>query len=802
MNQRIANLKQHILDLNRGVREKRLYEFVGESLAQTAGEPAQIRRAKAFRNVMERTPQVILPDELICGTMVGQCPLKQDVLTVGQQREQAIACLDAYLEQKKSDNAAHTIAYAEGHIKSFEENFGSKKSRWSLMARVYQDSSIPYDDLQDRIAEMKERYAGELAAYEVGRELERLFKIEYEGDAKRLFDELPYFIGNHISLNYWHVLEVGLAAVRDDVAARGEAAKAAGDAEKAEYYEAALITAEATIAFIHRYAQTARDMAAAPGVTLERAGELTEMAEVLDAVAEAPAGSFREAVQLTWMLHIIANIQGGSALSLARIDQYLWPYYKADLDAGKVDEEAAHELLSCVWLKVNEPRMRTVESATLGGCDRDGNDAANDLTRICLRVTADVRMPYPNIGLRIHESNPDWLYDESIKTTAAGAGQPMMLSDKVWIPSLMKLGFSAEDARDYYNMGCVELEVPGKQPSYGVCDSIAFPVLIEEVMSKYMAGEYKIETFEDYMAAYGAELDAAIEADYRQAVAEKELETGRCFDPYSSLLIDGCIESGRDMLQGGAELAREWSVYAYGIGTAADSLYAVKKVVFEDKAMTLEHLYEVLEADFEGYERERELLAECGQHYGNDQAEVDAVANDVLQRFTGSVDALNERGLGDVFVSTLFGYFFHIYHGEIAKATPNGRKKGEPFSDSMGPSQGMDVCGPTRLLNSVLALDVESITGAFALSFKMSPSFFKDEPGIEATKQLIKTYIDAGGPQIQVYTTNEEDLKDAMVNPDKHRDLIVRVGGYCEFFVDLDRTLQQEIITRTMYGED
>ena len=502
-----------------------------------------------------------------------------------------------------------------------------------------------------------------------------------------------------------------------------------------------------------------------------------------------------------WMLHIIANIQGGSALSLARIDQYLYPFYKKDLENGDITEEFAKDLLSCVWLKVNEPRMRTVESVTLGGIDREGNDAANDLTRICLQVAADVRVPYPNIGLRINKKNPDWLYDESILTTASGAGQPMLLNDEIWIESLKKLGFSQEDANDYYNMGCVELEVPGKQPSYGVCEAIAFPVLIEEVMRKYKEGIYEIHTYDDYFEAYKKELDLAIEADYEEAVGKRNMMKDRCYDPYSSMLIDGCLESGTDMLQGGSELPTEWSVYAYGIGTAADSLYAVKKVVFEDKAMALDHLNDVLDANFEGYEAERRLLSDCGEHYGNDQSGVDEVANQVLDHFTKQVDSLNHRGMGDVFVSTLFGYFFHIYHGEIAKATPNGRKKGEPFSDSMGPSQGKDVNGPTRLLNSVLALDSGKITGAFALSFKMNSSFFSDETGRNAMKDLLKTYIEAGGPQIQVYTTNAEDLKDAMVNPDKHRDLIVRVGGYCEFFVDLDRTLQKEILSRTIYGE-
>ncbi len=799
MNKRIENLKTYIQDLNQGVREKNLYEYVGESLKQTEGEPVQIRRAKAFQNVMERTPQLVFPYELITGTMLGQCPLKKDVLSKEDQKKKAIETMEAYLDEKKRNIAVDEIVYDEEHIKSFEESFQSKKSRWSLMARVYQDSSVPYDDLQDLIAQMKEIYEPQgLEAYEVGRELERAFKIEYEGDNKKRFDDLPYFIGNHISLNYERIIKVGLAATRDRIQNLLDACE---DEKKKEYYQAALITANATIAFIHRYADTVRSLSEDTLITQVRSKELKRMADILDTIAENKASNFYEATQLMWMLHIIANIQGGSALSLARIDQYLYPFYKKDLEKGEITEEFAKDLLSCVWLKVNEPRMRTVESATLGGIDREGNDAANDLTRICLQVAADVKVPYPNIGLRINKKNPDWLYDESILTTASGAGQPMLLNDEIWIESLKKLGFSQEDANDYYNMGCVELEVPGKQPSYGVCEAIAFSVLIEEVMRKYKEGIYQIDTYEDYFEAYKKELDLAIEADYEEAVGKRNMMKDRCYDPYSSMLIDGCLESGTDMLQGGSELPTEWSVYAYGIGTAADSLYAVKKVVFEDKAMTLDHLNDVLDANFEGYEAERRLLADCGEHYGNDQSDVDEVANQVLDHFTKQVDSLNHRGMGDVFVSTLFGYFFHIYHGEIAKATPNGRKKGEPFSDSMGPSQGKDVNGPTRLLNSVLALDSGKITGAFALSFKMNSSFFSDETGRKAMKDLLKTYIEAGGPQIQVYTTNAEDLKDAMVNPDKHRDLIVRVGGYCEFFVDLDRTLQKEILSRTIYGE-
>nr|APO30909.1 PFL2-3: glycyl radical enzyme, PFL2/glycerol dehydratase [uncultured bacterium] len=217
--------------------------------------------------------------------------------------------------------------------------------------------------------------------------------------------------------------------------------------------------------------------------------------------------------------------------------------------------------------------------------------------------------------------------------------------------------------------------------------------------------------------------------------------------------------------------------------------------------MTLEQMKDALEADFEGYEELRAMLDRMTPAYGNGLEEVDSIADKVLTHFSKSVFELNHNSEKDKYVSTLFGYFFHIYHGEIVGATPNGRHKGEPFSDSMGPGQGKDVKGPTRLLHSVIRLNDDYITGGYALNYKLNPAFLNEEKGRQAAISLLKTYIENRGPQIQVYTTNLDDIKDAQVHPEKHRDLIVRVGGYCEFFVNLDRVLQNEIIARTMYGE-
>lgn len=801
MNQRIRNLKENIQKLNdEGVRKTYLYQYVAESLKMTEGEPVQIRRAKAFANVLDRVKQVVLPYETITGTMLGMCPVYEEVMTKEEQEIYADQIIRNYLEKKKQNQDFDgSIQFGEGHAKSFEDEFTSKKSRWSLMSRVHHDASVEFKDLQDLISAMQKKYKDQdIEPYETGRELERAFKIPYSSEMKKAYNDLPWFLGNHLNLNYGKMIGKGFEKLIEEIQ---KYKKETDHPEKEEYYESALIAAEASSRFIRRYAETLRDYPNQCGLSIERRAEIEEMADICEKISCKPAESFREAVQFTWMLHIIANIQGGSALSFARIDQYLYPYYQRDLEAKRVDAQEAKELLSCLWLKVNEPKMRTVQSVTLGGITPDGENAANELTKICLETAGDVKMPYPNVGLRVNPVNPSWIFEEAVKTAKAGCGQPQLLNDEVWIFNMKKLGYSEADANDYYNMGCVEIMVPGKQPNWGVTEAIAFPVLIERIMEKWNNDHRKVETFDDFMKLYFEEMDLAIEGDYREAIEKKKTMKGQCYDPYSSMLIDGCLENGRDMLQGGSECPMHWSVYAYGIGTAADSLCAVKKFIFEEKRVTMEEMYDALKNNFEGYEELQGMLQNKTPAYGNGIAEVDTIADKILGYFTKSVMDLNKKSDGDKFVSTLFGYFFHIYHGEIAGATPDGRRKGEPFSDSMGPNQGRDVKGPTRLMNSVLYLNDDLVTGGYALNFKINPSFLNEEKGRQSVVHLLKAYIENGGPQVQIYTTNMDDLKDAQIHPEKHRDLIVRVGGYCEFFVNLDKVLQTEIIQRTLYGE-
>lgn len=795
MNTRIQNMRESVERLNSaGVRKTLFYQLAYDSLITTRGESIQVRRAKAQAHLLDHAPLAVLPHELIAGSMVGLCPLLENVPSYETQRQKAIQIIENYL--KGTGKSQPTTKADRNSVKTFEADFTTKKSRWALMSRVHHDADITYQNLQKLIADMQAVLADKaIEKYEIGRELERGFKIDYGDGVRAEIDALPWFAANHLSLNYGRIIKQGFTVLLAEI--QEKLNQASTDAQR-EYYACAKVSAEACVRFIKRYAETLRTQS-----KLEQAphkAELLQMADICDKIAREPAGTFREAIQFMWLLHIMASICWGSALSFGRFDQYMVEYYQRDIDSGILTKDEAMELLCCMWLKINEPKMRTVQSLTLGGITPDGDDAVNPLTELCLDVVKEMKLPYPNVGLRINQKNPDWVYDSAVSVIKAGCGQPMIMNDDIWIPNLKKLGYADKYANDYYHMGCVEIMIPGKQPNWGVTDPTAFPMMFETVFAKYRAGETALDSFDAFRQAYMDVLQDAVLADKEEADSKAAQMAGKCYDPLASLMIDGCLETGADLFQGGSELGTHWSFYAYGLGTAADSLAAIRKHVYEEKQFTIEQIADLLACNFNGYEEERLILDKKTPHYGNDIDEVDALAKRILSNFDEMVMDFNTAGKRDKYVTTLFGYFFHIYHGEITGATANGRYKGETFSDSMGPSQGKDVGGPTKMLNSVLKLDHGGVTGGYALNLKVNPNLVQSEVGAQALKALLKAYVADGGPQIQVYFVDVKTLKRAMAEPEKHSNLIVRIGGYCEYFVNLDESLQREIITRTIHG--
>ena len=785
MTDRIRHLQAHIHDLNRaGVRRTTYFPLVAESLEATLGEPAPIRRAKAFAHLLDSVEPVVLPHELIAGSILGMWPLATGLPTYDERLAEARGVVAGYLARKRRGE------FGPGR---------TGQSRWALMERDHYDANVTYDDLKRLIRALEEEHAGadDLTPMEIGRELERHLNFDYGQECRELMRELPWGVANHLDLNYQRVARLGLSAIRKRI--RGHLARAASD-DRRVFYQACLLAVEAAVGFVRRYARRLDELSGDQELGGARQAELCDMAATCRRVADSPPGTFREALQLVWLVHVAANINGGNAMSFARLDQYLLPFYRRDLAEGLLTPEEAHTLLACAWLKVNEPHMRTVQSVCLGGTTPGGHDGANELTQLCLRVCRDLREPYPNTAARVSALSPDWYVDEIVATIKAGFGQPMVLNDDTWIPNLARLGYSLEDARDYYNMGCVEIMIMGKVGKWQGCGGVLFPELLQELLGTHAARPEAFPSFEALLEEYLTELDRRVDGICTNpAVGGKFAAPESACDPFGSALLDDCLEKGLDMFQGGCRYPNIRPVSGVGIGTAVDSLAAIRKFVFNEGRLSLAELASILRQDFAGHEDLRLLLARGTSCFGNDDAETDDIAARIFDTFGRAVDRHNRNGNGP-FVTVFFSYTGHVSRGQAVGATPNGRRAADTISNGIGPTQGRDTCGPTALINSVCRLDHGKVNGAFALNLKFMSSVLDSPEGTEALTNLIRTYLRKGGPQVQVNVLDQEALQDALGHPEQHADLVVRVGGYCEHFVKLDRRLQEEIVRRSALG--
>ncbi len=773
------------------VRKTTFFPLIAQSLGETLGEPTRIRRAKAFAHLLDQAGQVVLPYELVAGSVLGTWPLDTDVPSFDMQLSSADRAVQDYIDIKSGHLEEGKNRIAIG----FKKNVSFTTQRWALMARDHYDASIRFLDMQEIIRILCDKYKGDASveAFEIGRVIERHFEYDYGEKTMRLIEELPWEAANHLDLNYGKCVQRGFGSLLDEV---NTLAAGAGP-EKEEFYSAARITLLAAIRFIERYAATIEKEREAADPA--RAMELGSMAEICRKIATQKPETFREALQLVWMTHIIGNLAGGSALSFARFDQYMRPFYEKDLEDGRMTREQASELLACAFLKVNEPKMRTVQSLCLGGVKPDGTDGASDLTRCCIETIRALRLPYPNVSVRIDtEVSPTWLLDEAVQTIQVGFGMPMILNDRLWVPNLTKLGYPVEVARDYYNMGCVEIMIQGRQANWGGAGGVNFVQIILDLIEKSRAGDIHLPDFEAFMREYLQALGKTIDRSHAAGVERLAQMRKNYYDPFASVLIDDCLKNGIDMFQGGAALPAQIAIGGSGLGTAADSLSAIKTFVYDRKQLSLDELSQVLRENFTGNESLRAMLGSQAPAYGNDLDTADDLAKTIFDAYCDGVFDCNEDKTAR-FVNVLFSYNSHVTTGEVTGATPNGRLKGKPLSDCIGPSQGKDVHGPTKLMNSVLKLDFSKVTGAFALNVKINPSWAQKPSGKIILSSLIHAYLQDNGPQMQFNMQRIEDLKAAQAHPEQNRDIVVRIAGYCEYFVNLDHQLQNEIISRTAH---
>jgi formate C-acetyltransferase len=787
--------------MDAGVRKTTFYPLIAESARQTEGLPTQIRRAKAMEHLLDNIALEVHDYELLGGSILGMWPVDP----VQPRYEALLADAERYVEEyinPPADATAPMLFFNGLGGGDGEKVIGAAplmQTRFALMARDHYDANVDYLTLQKLIKHMQGKYDGDsrIEPYEIAKTLEDRFQYDYGDDVMSAVRGLPWTAANHLNLNYGRAINTGYGNVLAQINDYLENTK--DDPEKQEFYTSCKIVIEASIRYMKNYAKAYAD-AARDEKDAGRAEELREISLIIGKVSTEKPETFREAIQLAWLSHLIANTGLGAALSFAKFDQYMYPFYKRDIDEGRTSFEEARDLVCMLYLKCNEPKMRTVQSMALAGLNAKGESTANDFTKVCLAAARITKLPYPNISLQVSPSkSPDWVMDEAVETIKLGFGIPQLVNADTWFKCFLDLGHPPEEACNFYNMGCVETLVADGSSGWLIVPNgfISYSQLLDEILDEYKAGALKLDSFDELCELMTERIKIAV--GQCRVPAGYQFMNLRGYDPFGSVWIDGCLEAGKDMYQGGPAYAGHIPITGCGLANAADSLAAIKVLAFDSGKYTLDSLIDIVRDNYKDNESLRQYIINSIPHYGNDIDWVDAIAAKMFDTFCTEVNNLNDGTLKEKFVNSYFSYTQATSMGECTGATLDGRRKGEPISDGLGPVQGRDTSGPTHLLDSLLKLDYKYLNGALATNLKVTASIFSTKGGIAALKSLLKTYLQQGGPQIQVNFVTPEDLLDAKENPYAHRDLVVRIAGFCEYFIYLDDKMQNEIISRTAY---
>lgn len=639
-----------------------------------------------------------------------------------------------------------------------------------------------------------ELLAGNLhCLYTEAREIE----VKY---AKGLVDMIldRNFVTNkdHYAPDYSRILSRGVKGLLDEIAASEQAHQ--GDGERLLTLASMKATLEAFLTMIKNYAEAAEALIGTEGYD---DAVLTAMAESCRVLLAGRPRGFRDAIQLVWFCHNAFLMEGRYAMALARLDQYLYPFYKADRESGRITDAEVIELLENMFIRL----QNDVVNICIGGQDAAGNCQINPLSYCILRAVGNCNVPGPNLSLRYTLNTPDEFLDEALKIIGTGLGYPALMNDDINIAALKKYGYADEDVYNYCMVGCIENFITGKQPPWsdGRFDTPRFLDYVfnnglsptSGTIGLYTGEVEEIETMEEFMARYEKQLAYAADeafANYRRindGINQKYFP-----EPFLSCFCDDCIGRGLDINDGGAIYPNVHGFGIMGIGTVCDSLAAIEKVVFLDKKATLAELRDALNANFEGYDELRQLLLDAPK-YGNNDDFVDKYAVWFLDYLSSCFRKYKTRLGGGIYVAAAANVS-NIHAGKITGATPDGRLRYEPYSDAASPTYGRDTRGPTAVVQSVTKPDYTQVACGSVVNQKYSPSMFDDGKRAKLLA-LIKTYFKKGGQEIQINATSREVLKDAMEHPENYKSLVVRVSGFSAFYVTLARDVQLDILNRT-----
>lgn len=591
------------------------------------------------------------------------------------------------------------------------------------------------------------------------------------------------------------------------------------------FYQAVALVMEGAQNFMIRYHDLMMEKAKME-FDSDKKAMMVKVAKNCKNLSMRPAESFHEAVQAIWFLFVILQMESNaSSFSPGRLDRHLISYYEKDIADGTLNKQEALEIIENMWLKFNEiVYMRNSGGAkyfagfpigfniAVGGQDEEGADYSNELSFLFLKAQQHIGLPQPNLSVRLHEGTNEELLKEAVRTVALGSGMPQFFNDKAVIPSIMELGIEEKDARDYAIVGCVELTTQGN--NLGWSDSAMFNLnkALEVTLTggiclltgEKIAPDYgnltEYETFEQLESAFQKQIDYFID---KMILACEQVERAHIDllpSPFLSATIDNCMENGVDVTAGGAKYNLS-GIQMIQVANLADSLAAIKQLVYEEKRFSKEEVLDALKKNFEGYEVMRQVMLNKVPKYGNDIDNVDYMGTKWAEYFKDKLRTYtNFRG--GPYHTGMYTVSAHVPMGENVGATPDGRFAKDPLADGgMSPVYGRDVKGPTAVLKSVSKLNKNLTTNGGLLNMKFLPEFFSNEVGIQKFANFLRSFVDLEIPHIQFNVVRKEDLIAAKKNPEQYRGLTVRVAGYTAYFTELADELQNEIIARTSYGD-
>ena len=589
---------------------------------------------------------------------------------------------------------------------------------------------------------------------------------------------------------------------------------------KQEQLKAMHITAEALIRLGERHAEEARRHALAARDP-KRKIELEKIAEICERVPRHKPRTFWEALQYYWFVHLGVTIELNpwDAFNPGRLDQHLFPFYKNEVEAGTLSREQAEELLHCFWIKFNNqpapPKVgvTAAESSTYtdfaqintGGVKPDGSDAVNEVTYLLLDVIEEMRLLQPSSSVQLSKKNPDRFMKRAAKIIRTGFGQPSIFNTDVVVQEMIRQGKTLEDARNGGTSGCVETGAFGKE-NYSLTGYFNMPKVLEITLNNGIdprtgrkigletGDPTKFESFDEFFAAYRKQLNHFIDIKMRGNHVIERLYATYLPVPFLSLVIDDCIEKGKDYNDGGARYNTSY-IQGVGLGSITDAVTAVKYHIFDKQSISMDDLITAINANFEGHERTRLMLVNKTPKFGNDDDYADDVMRELFEVYFDAVDGRSNTK-GGTYRINLLPTTVHVYFGSVIGAMPDGRFAEKPLSEGISPVQGADRHGPTAVIKSASKMD-HTRTGGTLLNQKFTPQLLKDDDGLTKMVQLVRTYFKLDGHHIQFNVVDVETLRKAQQNPEEYRDLIVRVAGYSDYFCDLGEALQNEIIERT-----